>query len=106
MTEIERDELLLAMKSKLDKHDELLLAMKNQLDDISSKVNEHEKELRSISRSVAKIEVEHGSAIQALLDGQVAIFEQLDSINKRLDSDEVTLENHSSRIWKLESSLL
>ena len=78
--------------------DELLLSMKDQMEDLT-------KEVRSISQSVAVIEVEHSSKIQALLDVQVGILNKLDSFEKRFGSNEGILENHSSRIWRLESEV-
>ena len=105
MTEEQRDGLLLSMKdqmeesnSKLAKHDELLLSVKDQVEEMG-------KEVRSISKSVAVIEVEHGSKIQALLDTQVGILKKLDSFENRFESNEGILDNHSDRIWRLESEV-
>ena len=115
--------------SKLAKHDELFLSMKDQMDKMNAKLDAHDekfkkvdvlsdavedlsnkfkdlsKEVRSISQSVAVIEVEHGSKIQALLDVQVGILKKLDSFESRFEFSDKTLENHSDRIWRLESEV-
>ena len=133
MTEQQRDELLISMKDQMDKitsklaeHDEQFKAINKKLAEhdeqfevINGKLAEHDekfetvdgkfdeirKELRNISKSVAVIEIEHGSKIQALLDVQVGILERLDSLETRLGSDEAELEEHSGRIWNLESKV-
>ena len=91
MTDEQRDKVLLSMKQQLDNHDEQFKS-----------VNE---ELRKLSKSVAKLEVDYGSKIQALLDGQVGILQKLDSFEKRFESNEIDLEDHSNRIWNLESKV-
>ena len=133
MTEAQRDELLISMNSKLDKHDELLNSMNSKLDNhdehlskhdeylsnhdeilhsIINRLNNHDSEfkeirneLHNISRSIAVIEVEHGSKIQLLLDGQTQIFEILDSFKKKFENHDELLENYSNRIWNLESEV-
>ena len=110
MNQKERDEILLDLKAKTDKHDELLLAINfklkehdEQFKSINGEMADRKEEIASISGSVAKIEVERGGNIQLLLDGQVGILNKLDSFEKRFESDEKDLEGHSNRIWNLES---
>ena len=105
MTQEERDQILLDLKehnkiidSKLAEHDEQFKA-------INSKLAEHSRELNSLSRSIAVIEYDHGSKIQAILDVTSVILNKLDSLEKNLESNNKILENHDNRIWNLESKL-
>ena len=129
MNEQQRDELLLSMKDQITEMNSRLSKVEglsgtveslsgtveslsgtvdgliNKVEDLSNKFDDLSKEVRSISQSVAVIEVEHGSKIQALLDVQVGILKKLDSFEKRFGSNEGILENHSTRIWRLESEV-
>ena len=84
--------------SKLNEHDEEFKFM-------HSKFDEHDIELRNISNSVAKIEVEHGKKIDTLVDVTSSILEKLDSLEKGFESNVKQLNNHSNRIWNLESKV-
>ena len=86
------------MHSKFDEHD-------NEFKFMHSKFDEHDKELRNISKSVAKIEVEHGKKIDTLVDVTSSILEKLDSLEKGFESNVKQLNNHSNRIWNLESKV-
>ena len=98
MTEQERDQILLKLLEIVSGHDEKFSSIQEKFSDL-------EKEVRSISKSVAKIEVEHGNKIQLLADGQISILEKLNSFEKRFESDEKELINHSNRIWNLETHI-
>ena len=86
------------MHSKFDEHDK-------EFGFMHSKFDEHDKELRNISKSIAKIEVEHGKKIDTLVDITSSILEKLDSLDKGFESNVKQLNNHSNRIWNLESKV-
>ena len=77
----------------------------NQIDSMQQDIKELNQETRKISQSVAVLEHEHGEKIQALLDGQIGILEKLDLFESTLNSHNSSLDNHSDRIWNLESKL-
>ena len=77
----------------------------NQIDSMQQDIKELKQETRKISQSVAVLEHEHGEKIQALLDGQIGILEKLDLFESTLNSHNNILDNHSDRIWNLESKL-
>ena len=89
---------LKSIHSKLNEHDEEFKFM-------HSKFDEHDIELRNISKSVAKIEVEHGKKIDTLVDVTSSILEKLNSLEKGFESNVKQLNNHSNRIWNLESKV-
>ena len=77
----------------------------SQIDSMQQDIKELKQETRKISQSVAVLEHEHGEKIQALLDGQIGILEKLDLFESTLNSHNNILDNHSDRIWNLESKL-
>ena len=77
----------------------------NQIDSMQQDIKELKQETRKISQSVAVLEHEYGEKIQALLDGQIGILEKLDLFESTLNSHNNILDNHSDRIWNLESKL-
>ena len=77
----------------------------NQIDSMQQDIKELKQETRKISQSVAVLEHEYGEKIQALLDGQICILEKLDLFESTLNSHNNILDNHSDRIWNLESKL-
>ena len=79
--------------------------MSETLEEMKKDISELKTETRSISGSVAVIEHQHGEKIQVLLDGHSGIISKLDSINKRFESDEDRLDNHTFRIAALETQL-
>ena len=124
MTQSERDQILLYLQKKVNQIDSIQEKV-NQIDSIQEKVNqidsiqervnqidsiqqdikELKQETRKISQSVAILEHEHGQKIQTLLDGQIGILEKLDLFESTLNSHNNILDNHSDRIWNLESKL-
>ena len=103
---------LKSLHSKLNEHDKEFEFIHSKFDEydqefkfMHSKFDEHDKELRNISKSVAKIEVEHGKKIDTLVDVTSSILEKLDSLEKGFESNVKQLNNHSNRIWNLESKV-
>ena len=105
MTNEERDNLLLSINEHMKKTDAILLKMNEKIDKMEERLERAEKDIRSISRSVAVIEHDHGGKIQMLLDGVSGINSRLDLFENRLDSHEIILEKHASRIYNLESEI-
>ena len=68
-------------------------------------IKELKDETRRISKSVAVIEHEHGKKIDTLIDIMLGYLEEQNSIKKDLNSHSNTLDDHSNRIWNLESKL-
>ncbi len=99
------EEKLSSIQEIVSGHEEKLSAIQENVSSLQEIFSDLEKEVRSISKSVAKIEVEHGNKIQLLADGQVSILEKLNSFEKRFESDEKELVNHSNRIWNLEDHI-
>ena len=118
MTEIERDQLLLNLDRKVNQIDSILVPMQekvNQIDAIQEKVSQIDimqkdiKELKEetcrISKTVAFIEHDHGKKIDTLIDITLGYLEEQNFIKKNLNSHNSILDNHSDRIWNLESKL-
>ena len=124
MTEYERDQILLKLDKKFNQFDAIQEKV-NQIDSIQEKVNQFDaiqekvnqidamqndikelkEETRKISKSVAVIEQEHGSKIQMLIDISLGYLEKQKHFEKDLNSHDSILDNHSNRIWNLESKL-
>ena len=115
MTEFERDQILLKLDKKFNQIDSIQEKV-NQIDSIQknvvNQINSMQKDIKDlkeetsrISRSVAIIEHEHGNKIQMLIDVSLGYLEDKNSFKKKLNSFANTLDNHSDRIWNLESKL-
>ena len=134
MTEFERDQILLNLEKKVNQIDAMqekvsqidaiqekvsqidaIQEKVSQIDAIQEKVNQIDamqndikalkEETRRISKSVAVIEHEHGKKIDTLIDITLGYLEEQNFIKKSLKSQSDTLDNHSNRIWNLESKL-
>ena len=104
MTEYERDQILLKLDKKFNQFDTIQEKV-SQIDDMQNDIKELKEETRKISKSVAVIEQEHGSKIQMLIDISLGYLEKQNHFEKDLNSHNSILDNHSNRIWNLESKL-
>ena len=101
----ERDQILLDLKTgqeKLFKGQEELLG---RVENLENEQEEMKSDLRSLSQTVAKIEIEHGEKLGALLDGVASHTEKFESIKKILDKHENKLDRHSDEIYYLNSKV-
>ena len=112
MTEQERDQILLSLQENmLSLKDDVsglkvdVSGLKVDVSGLKDDVLDLKKGHRSLSRSIAVLEVEHSRKIDLLVDGQILILEKLDSFEKRFESNEEDLEDHSNRIWNLEKNV-
>ena len=135
MTENERDQILLNLDKKVNQLDSNQKKFASQIDAIQEKVNqidaiqekvsqidaiqekvnqidimqndikELKEETRKISKSVATIELEHGKKFDTLIDITTGLLEEQNLFKKELNSFANILDNHSDRIWNLESKL-
>lgn len=118
MTESERDQILLNLDQKVNQLNSIIVPMQekvSQIDSIQEKVNqidimqkdikELKEETHRISKSVAFLEHDHGKKIDTLVDITLGYLEGQHSIKKTLKSQNSILDNHSDRIWNLESKL-
>ena len=119
MTQEERDQILLDLKNGQEElfkgqeeRDQILLDLKTGQEELLGRVenleNEQEEmknDLRSLSQTVAKIEIEHGEKLGALLDGVASHNERFESIEKILDKHENKLDRHSDEIYYLNSKV-
>ena len=105
MTQKERDQILLDLKKGQDelfKGQEEILGRVEKLENEQKEMN---SDLRSLSQTVAKIEIEHGEKLGALLDGVASHTEKFESIEKILDKHENKLDRHSDEIYYLNSKV-
>lgn len=101
----ERDQILLDLKKGQDelfKGQEEILGRVEKLENEQKEMN---SDLRSLSQTVAKIEIEHGEKLGALLDGVASHTEKFESIEKILDKHENKLDRHSDEIYYLNSKV-
>ena len=122
MTEIERDQILLNLDKKVNQINSIIVPMQekvsqidsiivpmqekvSQIDIMQKDIKELKEETRRISKSVAFIEHDHGKKIDTLIDIMLGNLEEQNSIKKKLNSHNSILDNHSDRIWNLESKL-
>ena len=94
----ERDQILLDLKTG---QEELL----GRVENLENEQEEMKSDLRSLSQTVAKIEIEHGEKLGALLDGVASHNERFESIEKILDKHENKLDRHSDEIYYLNSKV-
>lgn len=123
MTEKQRDEILLKLlertscigdiKAKLEEHDRHFKEIDkhfHEIDERFKKVDEHFKETdskldenikltRDINRSVAKIEVEHGSKLSALFDAFTVYSEKIDALQNDIKNIYSILDRHDDEIF-------
>ena len=119
MTQQERDQILLDLKKGQDElskgQEEILGRVENlekgqeeilgRVENLENEQEEMKSDLRSLSQTVAKIEIEHGEKLGALLDGVASHNERFESIEKILDKHENKLDRHSDEIHYLNSKV-
>lgn len=126
MTQEERDQLLLDLKTGQEKlfkgqdelfkgQDELFKGQEElskgqkeilgRVENLEYGLKDTNQELKRLSQSVAKIEVDHGEKIQILLDVVTSHSKRFDSIDKRLESIETKADRHSDEIYYLNSKV-
>lgn len=119
MTQQETDQILLDLKKGQEKlfkgQEELLGRVENlengqekilgRVENLENQQEEMKSDLRSLSQTVAKIEIEHGEKLGALLDGVASHNERFESIEKILDKHENKLDRHSDEIYYLNSKV-
>ena len=97
-----------SIHEKVNQIDSIIVPMQekvSQIDIIQKDIKELKEETRRISKSVAFIEHDHGKKIDTLIDIMLGNLEEQNSIKKKLNSHNSILDNHSDRIWNLESKL-
>ena len=119
MTQQERDQILLDLKKGQDElsngQEEILGRVENlekgqeeilgRVENLENEQEEMKSDLRSLSQTVAKIEIEHGEKLGALLDGFASHTERFKSIEKILARHENKLDRHSDEIYYLNSKV-
>ena len=75
----------------LERMQEDISGLKQGQDDFNTRLGKVESDIDSIHRSVVKIEVEHGTRLGALEDGQKSIRD--------------TLKNHTDRLERIENKV-
>lgn len=103
MTETQRDECLIQLVKSVNKLDNRMDNIENRMDNFENKLNENIAFTQRISESVAVMEVEHGSKLNALFDGYKANSEKLDKIETDIQNIHTILENHDNRLYLIES---
>lgn len=97
-----------SIQEKVNQIDSIIVPMQekvSQIDTLQKDIKELKEETRRISKSVAFIEHDHGKKIDTLIDIMLGNLEEQNSIKKKLNSHNSILDNHSDRIWNLESKL-
>lgn len=74
--------------------EETLKLILNKLDSLDSKVS-------SLERNVLKIEIEHGSKLDALMDGYKLLYENQQEMRKDIKDIKATLEIHEVKLLKV-----
>lgn len=112
MTQEERDQLLLDLKTGQEKlfkgQDELFNGQKERdqiLLDLKTGQEEIKSDLRNLSQTVAKIEVDHGQKLEILLDVVTSQPKKFESIEKILDKHGNKLNKHADEIYYLNSKV-
>lgn len=105
MTQEERDQILLDLKKGQDELFKVQEEILGRVEKLENEQKEMNSDLRSLSQTVAKIEIEHGEKLGALLDGVASHNERFESIEKILDKHENKLDRHSDEIYYLNSKV-
>ena len=125
MTDTQRDEILLNLVDKLDKNIEFTKKIDDKLNEnieftkkiddklnenieftkkINDKLDENIEFTKRIHNSVAVIEEEHGTKLEALFDGYKANSEKLDNIQQDISNIYSILNKHEDQIYLLKSN--
>ena len=91
------------IENKMDNFENKMDNFENRMDNFENKLNENIAFTQRISESVAVMEVEHGSKLNALFDGYKANSEKLDKIETDIHNIHTILENHENRLYLIES---
>ena len=117
MTETQRDECLVQLvksvdklgnrmdnlDSRMDKFENRMDNFENRMDNFENKLNENIAFTQRISESVAVMEVEHGSKLNALFDGYKANSEKLDKIETDIQNIHTILQKHDDQLYLINS---
>jgi uncharacterized protein YaaR (DUF327 family) len=89
-----------------DKTFELLTKMYGEFTEFREDMNgfreETKEDIRSLKNDVLRIENEHGSELEALLDGYKQTYEKLDAIEDKLDTLSEKVDRHDIKIQVIE----
>jgi predicted RNase H-like nuclease (RuvC/YqgF family) len=89
-----------------DKTFELLTRMYGEFTEFRKDMNGFRKEtkedIRSLKNDVLRIENEHGSKLEALLDGYKQTYEKFDAIEDKLDTLSEKVDRHDIKIQVIE----
>ena len=126
MTQEERDAILLNLQSKMgsleNKFDSLasdvkslairvtsleceVKSLKDDVNALKKDVSALKENVTNISRSVAVLEYDHGEKLQVLLDYHPEFINKFNEIHEILISHQNDLDDHSARLWHVESKL-
>ena len=90
-------------ENKMDSFENRMDNYENKMDNLENKLNENIAFTQRISESVAVIEVEHGSKLNALFDGYKANSEKLDKIESDINNIHSILQKHEDEIYLIKS---
>ena len=109
MKQEERDEMLIKIvngQEELYKRQEELFKGQKELvkgqEDLSNNQKEMKEELTRLGNTVAKIEYEHGTKIDLILDVITGHGERLEEYSKRFEKDEKIIEMQGYKIFGIE----
>ena len=88
-----------------EERDQILLDLKTGQEELFEGQEEIKSDLRNLSQTVAKIEVDHGQKLEILLDVVTSHTEKFESIEKILDKHENKLNKHDDEIYYLNSKV-
>ena len=88
-----------------EERDQILLDLKTGQEELFEGQEEIKNDLRNLSQTVAKIEVDHGQKLEILLDVVTSHTEKFESIEKILDKHENKLNKHADEIYYLNSKV-
>ena len=98
------------IENKMDKFESRMDNIENKMDNFESRMDNFENKLNEniaftqrISESVAVMEVEHGSKLNALFDGYKANSEKLDKIETDIQNIHTILQKHDDQLYLINS---
>lgn len=92
------------MKEKVDSLIEITTTMQEDVKELKTRVTTLEKNHESMHRILILIEDDTSNKIPALFDGYSSHQQHIEEHDKRIETLETEVDNHSNRLWVLESS--
>lgn len=92
------------MKEEITSMKQDITDMQKEITGMKKDIKELKEDVDTMNRNIIIIEDDTSNKIPALFDGYSFHQQHIEEHDKRIDTLEIKVDNHSNRLWALESS--